>query len=371
MEKQRAIELIEKSERLLILMPAGANLDCLTATEVLAQTLEARGKNVGFILPAKKDSLPRPDLFKKISGDPLFLKELIISVNTKESPVSELRYEKDETGLHIFLSPQTQPLNKNLVSFREGKILCDLLLTVGLPEVESIGQLPETGPEFLTEKTIINIDHNEANKNYGEINLVDTDKSSLGEIIYELITALEEKPLDKNSATLILAGLLSQTSGFTSSSTKADTLLVASELMRLGANHSLALELTQKTKPLNLLQLFGRASIRSKVSQTPGILWSFVTAEDFEKTGREKQDLPLLIEHLDKNLPPRKILALLWEDPEEKRIQTVLAGNSQLLQSIQAVEDAEFQSPYLKLKNSFASFREAEEYLTPLFEKNV
>lgn len=148
--------------------------------------------------------------------------------------------------------------------------------------------------------------------------------------------------------------------------------------MRLGADRSAAQSLLSEQTPLNLLQLFGRASVRSKINEKRGVLWSFVTSDDFDKTGRSPKDLPRVMEYVQRETPDKKFVALLWQEPESsakggsasggKNISVLFGGERNTLEAIKSSAGGEFQSPHLALEKRFKNFLEAEEYVTSLLE---
>lgn len=368
MDTQKAVELLEKSEHIAILLPSKPTPDSLAAAEVLTQILTSRQKDVGFLTPVKKEGLSRPELFPKIAEAKSLLREFVISIDTSSSPISQLRYEKGEQKVDVILSPKNSSLKKEAVSFKEGGLQCDCAILLGIANPELL-TIDSVEPEFFTDTPILNIDFSSENKKYGEVNLLNTEKSSLSEIVYALASALDPVPLDADKATLLLAGIIDGTRSFSAPSTSADTLLTASELMRLGAKHALAQEICKETLPLSLAQLLGRASVRSKIDEGAKIAWSFITADDYEKTGRSPTDIPAMLNNLQKTLPPSRVLVLLSQQPEDKMVSAILAGGQEVLEAVRGREPAEFQSPHLRLNNTFSTFREAEDYLSPLIRE--
>lgn len=362
MDTAKACEFVEKSHHLALLLPPEPNLDCLASAEALIWTLEKREKQIGLFSGVARQHLPQPEFFPKLTVSPTLPKEFVISLNTASSPVSQLRYEKTEERIDIIFSPQGNLISPQAVSFREGKMLCDGAIAIGIADLES---LPGLTPQFLSDIPILNIGLAGESKNYGEVNLVSPEKSSLAEITYDLITALNQDPLPPSSATLLLGAILRETNHFTTR-TSADTLMTSSELMRLGAELARAQELTKEAKAPQLTQLLGRATVRSRLEK--GVLWSFLTAEDFEKTGRTAQDINQVLSHLDQEFPPRKVAALLWHNPEDNMVKATLAGEKRILETIAARGAGKFQSAHLQISAPFGSFREAEEILTSLLD---
>jgi len=364
---QKSIELIEKSDHIAILFNPEESLDVLASAEVFAKSLIKKGKEVGFFQKPAPDKVNEPLLFKIIPSAPSLLREFIISVDAGRSPISQLRYEKEGENLNIILSPKSSTLSKEAVNFREGEVLCECAIALGIPDIERLNG-KHTPPDFLSRVPIINIDISEDNSCYGEVNLVRPDKSSLAEVSYELITALGGEILEKESATLLLVGLMEKTSVFQDGA-DADTHLAVSELIRLGADQKEASRLVKKSRPIELLQLFGRASVRSKLEKERGALWSFLTAEDFEKTGRGPQDIFSVINHLHVFFPPHALQILLWQDSRERTIRATFSGKRPLLEKLHTLADSSFRSPQLELTNGFNSFREAEEYISSLLKE--
>lgn len=82
---------------------------------------------------------------------------------------------------------------------------------------------------------IINIDHHGSNPRFGEIALVSPDKAACALIVQDLVNALGVT-WDKDIATPVLTGILTDTGNFRFSNTTAPVLHAAAELMNVGAN---------------------------------------------------------------------------------------------------------------------------------------
>lgn len=366
MDIQKAIDLIEKSEHIALLMPKDASFDCLAAAEVLARALAKKGKQTG-ITGKDPTGSPIPEVFRNLNSSSDLPREFIVSLDTGRSPVSQLRYEKSENRIDIILSPKESSVLRDSISFGDGKTICDCIVSINVENIEESAGTINTDPDLFTATPIINIDNGAAKKNYGEANLVDGSRSSVSELIYQFLSAAYESPLDPDSATILLAGIVQKTAGFKTGSTSADTLLASSELMRLGAKMEDAYELTKEAESLGVAQLIGRASVRSRLDENQKILWSFLTKEDFEKTGRSSKDISRVLAHLDSSFPQHAVSASLWQDPADNKVHATLSGERHSLEMIQSRDEGEFQSPYLKLSQTFDSFREAEEKIAALF----
>lgn len=82
---------------------------------------------------------------------------------------------------------------------------------------------------------ILNIDHHISNENFGEVNWVEERASSCSEMIYKLYKAMRI-PLNKEIATALYVGILTDTGSFRYSNTSSYSHQAAAELVSHGLN---------------------------------------------------------------------------------------------------------------------------------------
>ncbi|MEP2775840.1 MAG: bifunctional oligoribonuclease/PAP phosphatase NrnA [Luteolibacter sp.] len=96
---------------------------------------------------------------------------------------------------------------------------------------------PRLGDNSLTAaskaKVWINIDHHISNPGYGDINLIDGTKPATGQILYELIKALD-MPIPAESRDAIYVAVSTDTGSFQYGSTTAETYEMGADLIRQG-----------------------------------------------------------------------------------------------------------------------------------------
>ena len=363
MEIAKAIEILEKGQFIGVLVPPEPSTDMLSAAEALLRALQKRNKAVGLLEGVRVGRGSTRARFSAIASAPALPKEFIISLDTTRSPASELRYEKENDRIDIIFSPKSGAIREEHVSFRSGKLQCDLILAIGIEDLESSGAVV-SDPDIFTRAPIINIDSKETNKRFGEVNIVGTRPNS--EAVYSLLTALEKMPPEEPEATILLAGILSATDKLSRPDTRPETVLAASELMRAGANFHDALSLAREPKAISLLQLIGRASVRSKLEHEGRVLWSFLTPEDFEKTGRAESDTPSVLSALTKEFPWESFVVLLTQGSSAARIRAYIAGPQEALGPILEESGGEWASDALIIPTSFENFKDAEDHVRSL-----
>ncbi len=82
--------------------------------------------------------------------------------------------------------------------------------------------------------TVVNVDHHASNKRYGDLNWIDPSFASSGEMVWEIVKASGVRP-DRDIATCVYTGIVTDTGRFSFSNTTAETHLRAAELLECGA----------------------------------------------------------------------------------------------------------------------------------------
>lgn len=371
MDFASAISLIEKSSHIGILLPHSPDHDCIVSAEVIMQYLADRHKHIGLVIPIEAEYVSHVSDAKTLAANPLLTREFIITLDTSQSPVSQLRYDNKENHIDIILSPKNLPLNKEHFSFHEGNVQCDCIISIGVPDIESIDtQHLHASPSFFSQTPIIAIDNSSHHKRYGKTNLVDSSFSSIAEIAYLFLTQFPDYLISSSHATLLLSGILHRTNGFRTSGSNPQTLLSGHQLIQNGADYETAYSLSQRMHtPPSLVPLIGRAMARSKIDIQKNIVWSIITKEDFLATNRSPADVSPLLAHLEKEFSVMRVRTLLWQDINDMRVYVRLGGLPEILERVKQNTGGEFRSPYLQIPDNFASFIDAENAISSLLEQ--
>ncbi len=350
----RAVDLISKSSYIALLPPRDApTIDSCAALEALSLAIRRSGKTLGFLGP-KTEGSDYEHLFPLLFSRPALPKEFIVSVATASAPISQLRYEKTDDSVDIILSPRHEPIRKEFVSFKEGNLQCDCVITFNgartqTPDDNRENGIPEHAPVIL-------LDGAPASPHY---------PSHFYESILALLQQWDESLLDRDLATLLFAGLLDATQHL-SLDIDASALEHASSLLAAGADFPRASSLAANRDPFELKQLAGRAAVRSKLDKDQGVLWSFLTAEDFEKTNRAPEDVSRVMDRLSREFAPPRAVLLAWQDPLLRHVRVCVSADTDTLERIKNAYPAESQSVHLLITTPFASFQDAETQLASI-----
>jgi len=115
----------------------------------------------------------------------------------------------------------------------------DCSIIVDTSTLSLLERLTESGDiNRLKSKKCIVIDHHKETDNnigFAEVVLIDSDKSSTGDIVYHL-AIVNNWPLDKYSAEYIMNSILGDTQGLTNEHATSETYTTMADLIKLGAN---------------------------------------------------------------------------------------------------------------------------------------
>lgn len=162
--------------------------------------------------------------------------------------------------------------------------------------------LPENFP-------IINIDHHQTNENFGTINLVNPESSSAVEIIFNLFKQFGF-PVDKDAATLLLTGLITDTANFSNPATTFASLEVAGELLAGGARLGEISANILKNKSLSVLKFWGAILSRLTENKKLGVVTTVITSEDLALANLGEEALEGVTNFLN-NLKGAKMVLVL------------------------------------------------------------
>jgi phosphoesterase RecJ-like protein len=199
----------------------------------------------------------------------------------------------------------------SLVTDDIDKSIYDLLIISGCSNLKRIGN---EKIENLETK-ILNIDHHKDNTNYGHINIVDQNKSSVAELAYDLFTA-NKWTINSEIATCLLTGIFTDTGSFMHSNTQSSTLKTAGELMSKGALIHTVAKNTFQGKDLKALHAWGKALDNAFFDKNNKIIYSIITEGDLVELGNiPPSTFEGLVETLNK-VPEAKFAMFLKQDGE-------------------------------------------------------
>lgn len=133
-------------------------------------------------------------------------------------------------------------------------------------------------------RLLINLDHHHDNTGFGHLNMVDESYSATAEIIFAISQRLGQK-LDRDIATCLYTGIVTDTGRFQYSNTNQRTFQVAQEMLAYGVSPTHIFQNVYENLSFPCLKLLGRVLDRAKFLPAKGIAYSFVSQRDLPAVG--------------------------------------------------------------------------------------
>ncbi len=175
----------------------------------------------------------------------------------------------------------------------------------------SINQLGTIKTHFLACKQSIQVDHHDFGDAFGKIQVLDPEASAVGEIVYELINALNLK-ITPAIASCLLTSIIVDTGSFRFSNIRAKTFDICSKLIRKGVDVQHLIEEAYWVKSRAMALLSSHAIVRAKFSKDGAIAWSIVRQKDILKYSAALHDADSVADDL-RSIQGVKIAALFRE----------------------------------------------------------
>jgi bifunctional oligoribonuclease and PAP phosphatase NrnA len=206
-----------------------------------------------------------------------------------------LALKKIDKQIYIFNSdPPPQRYSNfpkaSLIQTEKKNFTEDVTIFVDCAEVDRIGKI-KTDIDFS--KPIINIDHHIGNTEFGTVNVIKPDYSSTAEIIYKMLK--DEIEVDKEIATYLYIGILTDTGAFRYPNTTSHSLRVASELVAHGVIASQVSEFIWFTDPEARIKLLGNVLHEMNLYDKISIMT--VTKEMLKEHGAKEEDTEEFIDY--------------------------------------------------------------------------
>jgi bifunctional oligoribonuclease and PAP phosphatase NrnA len=141
----------------------------------------------------------------------------------------------------------------------------------------------------VSRENMLDIDHHLGNSHFGKLNYVLENECSTGTVVMHLLRELQI-PLDAQIATCILTTIMTDTGGFMHANTTPEALILAAELMRLGANKDeITEEIFLKKRPA-ATRLLGRIIDAMAFAHESRYCYSYVDEAMLAQTGADGED---------------------------------------------------------------------------------
>jgi len=163
------------------------------------------------------------------------------------------------------------------------------------------------------------IDHHVPNGEFGEIRVVNTEASSTAELVAEL---LDENGIgiDRDMATQLMAGLVSDTGAFRFANAAPRTFRIAARLIEAGAKPSEIAREVYETRSLRSMLVLGRALASLRIDDTGRVAWAQITRKDLDELGATDADTESVVNLVRWVKGPKVAILFRESKPDSIRI---------------------------------------------------
>src|SRR5438132_10576329 len=153
-------------------------------------------------------------------------------------------------------------------------------------------------PEILARVPLsVDIDHHHDNSRFGQINLIDANASSTGEVLRDVFRELGVRLTPELAEPLYIA-LVTDTGRFQYTNTTPKALRLAAELVEAGANVHRIFQGVYESVQFAKLKLLARALDRAQVYEGGAIVVSYLLRTDFAEVGAAEPYSEGIIDYL-------------------------------------------------------------------------
>ncbi|HJY98690.1 MAG TPA: DHH family phosphoesterase [Patescibacteria group bacterium] len=235
-ESAEILAQINKSQRILTNCHRGPDSDSVGSALALSRVLEGMGKDVTVICPSE------------IPEDLAFL---------GTDKIQRVDFSKfDFSGHDIFIVLDSSSYS----------------MVAGVGEVE-----PPKMPVLV-------IDHHVSNEGFGTINLIDSQMTSTGELLFQIFSDWKVK-IDKETAQCLLTGIIGDTGSFQYQNVGAETLKTAAKLIKLGANKDEIIRNVYRNIDFGEIKLWGKFIENMEMDEEFGFVWAAIPFSLYKEFG--------------------------------------------------------------------------------------
>jgi len=341
---------LEQSENPLIVLPEDPSGDVLSAGYALAQYFLDKEKEAVLVYTNffsgvyDLSFLPQP---KNIRHDLLGVRDFVLMFDTSRNPIENVRTERENNALHIYLTPKKGSIDPRDFSFVPAKMPYDCAFILGARDKESLGGLYEESADILFEIPLVNIDFRNNNERFAQTNIVEVTASGVSEVLTSMFMRNAEKEsISSETAQCLLAGIIMGTDSFQSPLTTPKSFQLAAQLIDKGADQHEIIRHVYKTQPLHILKLLGRVLTKLQVEVSSGLVWTMIDLEDFVQSRAEVKDLMNVLEKVRSHYSSGNYFLFLYETKKGEFSGILRAKNESAYERLQKYIPGSLQGDY-------------------------
>ena len=206
-------------------------------------------------------------------------------------------------------------LDENIIAKEYDNEEFDLLFILDSSDEKRLGKFENILNN--AKKTVV-IDHHKTNEGFGDINIIETEMSSTGELLYDILKA-SNMHISREAAILIYIAILTDTGKFSYSNTTSQTHRKAAELIDIGVNAAEIDNIVYNSKPSNIVRAFIDcvSGIELYFGNRLGI--TAITKSILDKNNADMSDIDGVVEYI-REIKEVEVSCVLKENEEGTKV---------------------------------------------------
>lgn len=190
-----------------------------------------------------------------------------------------------------------------------------------------IGLLGENVAAFKKADCILEIDHHEFRKPFGDIGIIDHKATAVGELIYTILKKLGIK-INRDIAENILTSIIVETNLFKLHNVTPEVFSICAELLKTGVCFSRLVDMVYGPKTRESMMLTASCLMKARFLKNGRIIWSVITKKDLAMVGGKDYDGDAIASEMN-SMKGVKI-AVLFREKDKRTWRVSLRSNGDI-----------------------------------------
>ncbi|MBI4974486.1 MAG: bifunctional oligoribonuclease/PAP phosphatase NrnA [Candidatus Omnitrophica bacterium] len=218
--------------------------------------------------------------------------------------------DSDPVPAHYKFLPKANEISNKI----DKKMDYDAAVVVDCPTLKRTGKVAELISKNKN-KVVINIDHHVSNERFGDVNWVDPNASSAGELVFKLFKETGKR-LTKETALNLYIAILTDTGSFNYDNTSSLTHEIAGELLGYGLEPAAVSESVYERRSIGDIKLLGLVLSTIKLNNRGDVAYLELTNDVLKKTGADAAKSEGFVNYA-RSIDKVKVAVLFREEPKE------------------------------------------------------
>ena len=217
--------------------------------------------------------------------------------------------DNDPVPDHYRFLPKAGEISNKL----DGNLDFEAAIVLDCPTLKRTGKVRDL---IAKGKFIINVDHHVSNEKFGDINWVDPNASSAGEMVYQIYREMGIK-LTREAALVLYIAILTDTGSFNYDNTSSVTHEIAGELLGYGIDPASVSESVYERRSVADIKFLGLVLSTIKVNDAGDVAYLEITKKMLKVTGADLVKAEGFVNYA-RSIDKAKVAIIFKEDAGDK-----------------------------------------------------